>query len=125
MADTTAAKNDRAAREDEAQAAAHARQAGQHEIEAAAAAKNAAEHEREAERALDLTKAHEQDAERLLVQMQVAAQDSSRSTDSLAAVTGGPLSHFRHPPGLPARDREASRVQSPTCAISKRALTYD
>ena len=71
MEDTTAAKNDRAAREDEALAAAHARKAGQHEIEAAAAAKNAAEHEREAERALDLTKAHEQDAERLLVQKQV------------------------------------------------------
>src|SRR6185312_16683885 len=64
MEDTTAGKNDRAAREDEAQAAAHARKAEQHEIEAAAAAKNAAEHEREAERALDLTKAHEQDAER-------------------------------------------------------------
>ena len=40
MEDTTARKNDRAAREDEAQAAAHARKAGQYEIEAAAAAEN-------------------------------------------------------------------------------------
>jgi len=125
MEDTTAGKNDRAATEDEAQAAAHARKAGQHEIEAAAAAKNAAEHEREAERALDLTKAHEQDAERLHA-------DAGQRTRDAPGPAGSPAAP-RHDAGTRARSaarrgaRETARAgtdaSAPGEAVSADAVS--